>query len=58
MKNRDLGIEDELVGLYFERESKRLLNLPSEVKHYGWDDFSFISSTENVSDDDIPFYGR
>lgn len=35
-KNRDLGIMDEMVGLYFEVQSKRLLNERSENIVYGW----------------------
>ena len=35
-KNRDLGIVDALVGLYFEIESKRLLNERHENKVYSW----------------------
>ncbi len=37
MKNRDLGVEDFLVGLYYEPESKRLLNQRHENKAYGWE---------------------
>lgn len=36
-KNRDLGISDEFIGLYFEKETKRFLNTSSEFKHYGWE---------------------
>lgn len=35
-KNRDLGMEDKLVGLYFEKESKRFLNFKYENINYGW----------------------
>jgi len=38
MKNRDLGVEDTLIGLFFERESKRLLNAPDERRTYNWQD--------------------
>lgn len=38
MKNRDLGANDHLVGLYFEPESKRFLNRRHENKAYGWVD--------------------
>lgn len=37
-KNRDMGIIDEMIGLYFEPESKRLLNDLYENKVYGWQD--------------------
>ena len=36
MKNRDLGVQDEIVGLYFEPESKRMKNTLSENRLYGW----------------------
>lgn len=35
-KNRDFGVEDYFVGLYFEPESKRLKNSQNEMKEYGW----------------------
>ena len=37
MKNRDLGVSDEFVGVYYEPESKRMLNYRQENKQYGWD---------------------
>ena len=37
-KNRDMGIIDVLVGLYYEVESKRLLNEMYENKTFGWQD--------------------
>lgn len=36
-KNRDFGIEDYFAGMYFESESKRLLNTPEEYKYYKWE---------------------
>ena len=38
MKNRDLGVQDEIFGLYFEPESKRMKNTLSENRLYGWGD--------------------
>lgn len=35
-KNREFGWQDTMVGMYFEIESKRLLNTPDEEKYYGW----------------------
>jgi hypothetical protein len=35
-KNRDLGVQDYMVGLYFEIESKRMLNEPFENFVYNW----------------------
>jgi hypothetical protein len=54
MKNRDLGIEDELIGMYFEISSKRLLNAPREMKAYKWDDFS-LQEPQTLADEDNPF---
>lgn len=36
-KNRDLGISDEFIGLYFEKESKRFLNSMNGQKRYCWE---------------------
>lgn len=36
-KNRELGVEDYFVGLFFEKESKRLLNSKDERRHYKWE---------------------
>lgn len=36
-KNRDFGVEDYFVGMYFETESKRLLDTPEEQRHYKWE---------------------
>ena len=36
-KNREFGWQDMMVGMYFELESKRLLNTPTEIKKYGWE---------------------
>jgi len=56
MKNRDLGVQDELIGLYFEEESKRMLNQPDECKRYGWEDgLLYEVSSSDVGDDDNPF---
>lgn len=38
MKNRDLGVMDEFVGVYYEPQSKRLLNEPHENRVYGWEE--------------------
>lgn len=36
-KNRDFGFEDCFIGMYFEPESKRLLNVQDEFKYYKWE---------------------
>lgn len=59
MKNRDLGVQDELIGLYYEKESKRLLNEEHENKVYGWEDISFMSEIESAAKEDLedlPFF--
>lgn len=40
-KNRELGRNGVLVGLYYEEDSRRFLNEPYENKIYGWEDISF-----------------
>jgi len=57
MKNRDLGVEDELIGMYFEIASKRLLNTPGETKAYKWDDFQ-LQKAQALADEDNPFLAR
>jgi replicative DNA helicase len=53
-KNRDLGIADEFIGLHFEHESKRFLNVKGEERHYKWetDEHGFVKL--NV-DEKLPF---
>ena len=36
-KNREFGWQDQMIGMYFEIESKRLLNKQNENKRYGWE---------------------
>lgn len=35
-KDRDGGVQDEFIPLYFETSTKRLRNSPGEFKEYGW----------------------
>jgi KaiC/GvpD/RAD55 family RecA-like ATPase len=53
-KNRDLGVSDEFVGLYFEKESKSFLNTQKETKCYGWeeDERGFIKVDDR---EELPF---
>lgn len=37
-KNREFGVQDKFIGLYYEKETKRLLNVENERKYYGWED--------------------
>lgn len=52
-KDRDGGLQDVFVPLFYEKESKRLKNTPVENKIYGWnkEDDGFSS----VEDLEIPF---
>lgn len=50
-KNRDLGVQDYMVGLYFEIESKRMLNEPYENFVYGWQE---LDSSVAVSSFSMP----
>lgn len=36
-KNREFGWQDTMIGMYFEIESKRLLNTKNEIKKYNWE---------------------
>jgi len=48
-KNRDLGIQDFLTGVYYEVESRRFLNFAYENINYGW-----IPTQPNLEFEDIP----
>lgn len=37
-KHRETGTQDVFAGLFFEPESKRLLDRPDEIRKYGWED--------------------
>ena len=47
-KDRDGGIQDVFIPLYFEMESKRLRNEPAEAKMYGWYIDDFIETQEKT----------
>ena len=49
-KDRDGGTQDVFIPLYYEPESKRLRNDPTENRQYGWQDDDFIDVVA-----DIPF---
>ncbi len=36
-KNREFGVQDVFVGMYYEKETKRLLDHENEKRHYGWE---------------------
>ena len=64
-KNRDLGVIDELIGTYFEIESKRFLNERSENPNYSWQELnqqteikpntSFETQTDQFGNTDCPY---
>lgn len=49
-KNRQLGIVDHLVGMYYEMESRRLKNSVAEYVVYGWDSGNDVNVyTDNLN---------
>ena len=56
-KNRDLGVQDELIGIFFDQSSKRFLNSTGEVKAYGWEGQHTSSGLEGFEpcSDESPF---
>lgn len=58
-KNRDLGVMDEMVGLYYEVESRRFLNEKYENIVYGWDEIIptsfFQEGMKIVETEEMPF---
>lgn len=54
MKNRDLGKEDEYIGLVYEPESKRLLNEAHENKVYSWEDGYSNMAFINAITEELP----
>lgn len=50
-KNRSQGVVDYTIGLYYEKESRRILNDPAENVVYGWDEEPVQAP---IFDDDIP----
>ena len=49
-KNRDLGVQDYMVGLYFEIESKRMLNEKYENFVYGWQELDANITVTTVTE--------
>lgn len=54
-KNRQLGVVDHLVGLYYETESRRLKNSVAEYIAYGWQE---PQSTYVVEEYSQPYYNN
>ena len=53
-KNRDLGVQDYMVGLYFEIESKRMLNEKYENFVYGWQELDANITVTTVTEKVAP----
>ena len=51
-KNRDIGVQDLFVPLYYEPQTKRMKNFASENIVYGWDPFSAYTVT---NDEEVPW---
>lgn len=56
-KDRENGAIENFIGLYYEKESKRILNYQGENVHYGWETTKSKKPTLMEVDDDwdIPF---
>lgn len=56
-KDRENGAIENFIGLYYEKESKRILNYKGENIHYGWEEQKKVKPTlmEVEEDWDIPF---
>lgn len=52
-KNRDMGYMDELIGTYFEKESRRFLNTRYENPIYGWQS---VEQQQTIDKDPFDFY--
>lgn len=61
-KNRSQGIVDEVIGLYYEKETRRILNDPAENLVYGWDEppveVPIFAETEPGHIPDDVWYGK
>lgn len=53
VKERESGMQDVFIPLWYEKETRRLLNNPNEHIVYGWDDDGFFPYT--ITDEQSPF---
>jgi len=53
VKERETGMQDVFIPLWFDIRTRRLKNDPGEVTVYGWDYDGFIG--ESVNTDDLPW---
>ena len=51
-KNRDLGVQDMFIPLWYEAQTKRLKSFEAENVVYGWDEFG---KYEVVQDEEVPW---
>lgn len=49
-KDRENGAVERFIGLYFEKESKRVLNYKGENIHYGWEEYPKQGKLETFDD--------
>ena len=54
-KNRMMGAQDVLCGMYYETESRRFLNEQDEQCHYGWMGGTQTEMFDNNQQDTVPF---
>ena len=56
-KDREGGMQDEFIPLWFEEDTKRLRNDPAENMVYGWDDEpdEDFQKIEDIKNQEIPF---
>ena len=57
-KARTSGYNDQLFGLYYERESRRLKNDPAENIVYGWEDAPTQTSFAPPQEEDMPDFNE
>ena len=53
-KDREGGLQDKFIPLWFEEDTKRLRNSPVENVVYGWDDLA-DSDFESIEQLEVPF---
>jgi len=56
VKERETGMQDEFIPLYFEKSTRRLKNDMDERIVYGWDSDGFIGQWLEPPDEELPFH--
>ena len=54
-KNRDLGVQDAFIPLWYEPQTKRLKSYQGENVVYGWEPNDPIRGMTPVFDEQLPF---